>query len=212
MAKQRDQQRKKTSRKRKSSTIPGWFRNVAVIALVLALGYGAVQLLGLIYGDAPGYAVSPQPGQHRSQCPRSSYNSFPPTSGCHAPQRTFYGVHEDPVPFELQLHNLEHGAVIIQYRTSGVLGLDENLIDELGGWAEDLRQQDPRYCRLIVAPYPGKFQAPKVNPAEAAEKVIALTSWGRIDLLDDYDRERIQGFIDAWINRGPEKGVNDCSL
>ena len=205
-------QRKKTVKKRSSSTIPRWLRSVAVIALVLALGYGAIQLLGLIYGDAPGYAVPVQPSQHRSQCPRSGYNSFPPTSGCHAGRQTTYGVHEEPIPFEPQLHNLEHGGVIIQYRTSGVLGLDENLSGELKSWVEDLRQQDPRYCRLIVAPYPGKFQAPKVNPTEAAEKVIALTSWGRIDLLDDYDRERIRGFIDAWINRGPEKGVNDCSL
>jgi hypothetical protein len=93
----------------------------------------------------------------------------------------------------------------------GVVGLDENLIDELRSWAEDLRQQDPRYCRLIVAPYPGRFQAPKVAPAEAEEKIIALTAWGRIDLLDGYDLERIQEFVDAWINRGPEK-ENDCSL
>lgn len=211
MAKQRDRRRKKTAKNRKPATLPGWLRSVAILALVLALGYGAVQLLGLLYGDAPGYAVPLQPSRHSPQCPRSGYNSFPPTSGCHSPSQTYYGVHREPIPFELQLHNLEHGAVIVQYRTSGVIGLDENRIDELEGWVEDLRQQDPRYCRLIVAPYPGRFQAPRVDPAEAEEKVIALTAWGRIDLLDDYDLERIREFVDAWINRGPEK-ENDCSL
>jgi hypothetical protein len=47
---------------------------------------------------------------------------------------------------------------------------------------------------LIVAPYE------KLEP-----KQIALTAWGRIDKLSSYDESRVQGFIDAWINQGPEQ-------
>jgi hypothetical protein len=51
-----------------------------------------------------------------------------------------------------------------------------------------------KYCRLIVAPYD------KLEP-----KQLALTAWGRIDKLSSYDESRIQGFIDAWIDKGPEQ-------
>lgn len=172
--------------------------------------------MGLIYGSAPGYAVPIQGRGHTPECTLGGYNSRPPTSGCHSPAQAAYGIHEEPVPHELQLHNLEHGGVVIQYRTSGALGVDEDLIYNLTDLVERLRDAEVKYCRLILAPYPYSFMLSErvreragLSLDEIAEKRIALTAWGRIDLLDEFDEERIRAFIDAHINRGPET-VNDC--
>lgn len=193
-----------------------WIRRLLGVVVVLAVGYGSLQLLGMLYGDAPGYAVPIQGRGHAPGCTIGRYNSRPPTSGCHSPSQAAYGIHEEPVPHELQLHNLEHGAVVVQYRTSGALGADEGLIFDLTDLVERLRKEDVKYCRLILAPYPYGFLLPErvreragLSLDEVAEKRIALTAWGRIELLDEFDEERIRAFIDAHINRGPEN-VNDC--
>lgn len=206
MPKDRRKRPKKTQTQTRTAR---WLRRGLFALLLLGLGYGVAALLNALYGEVPGFAVPLQASGHTPGCIPSGYNSRPPTSGCHAPNQTTYGIHEEPIPHKLQLHNLEHGAVIIQYRPSGALGADDTLVAELKDFVQRLRRQDVRYCRLILAPYPGKFAAPKFDPEELADKKIALTAWGRIDFLADFDEERIMEFIDAWINRGPEK-ENDC--
>lgn len=46
-----------------------------------------------------------------------------------------------------------------------------------------------------------------VVPRPANDSLIALTSWGRIDKMDSFDKKRIEDFIKSWHNRGPEKTV-----
>ena len=46
-----------------------------------------------------------------------------------------------------------------------------------------------------------------VVPRQNLDTVIAITAWGRIDKLDSVDRERIEAFIKAYHNRGPEQTV-----
>ena len=43
--------------------------------------------------------------------------------------------------------------------------------------------------------------APRLN----MDSLIALTAWGRIDKMDSVDKERIEAFIKAYHNRGPEQ-------
>lgn len=46
-----------------------------------------------------------------------------------------------------------------------------------------------------------------VVPRQNLDTVVALTAWGRIDKLDSIDKERIEAFIKAYHNRGPEQTV-----
>lgn len=46
-----------------------------------------------------------------------------------------------------------------------------------------------------------------VVPRPQNDSLIALTAWGRVDKLDSFDKEKIEGFIKSWHNRGPEKTV-----
>src|SRR5262249_59233582 len=43
------------------------------------------------------------------------YNSTPPTSGPHLPYIASWGIYTEPIPDQLQVHNLEDGGVLVQY-------------------------------------------------------------------------------------------------
>lgn len=137
----------------------------------------------------PGQPVADQGSQLLPDC-KPDYNSAPPTSGCHAPGTAAWGVSDKPIAGELQVHNLAQGGVLLQYSSAA----SKDSIVQLTKLAQQLRQQ-PKYCKLIVAPYPGLDQA------------LALTAWDRIDKFGPYDEARIKTFIDAFIDaQGPEKG------
>jgi len=109
------------------------------------------------------------------------YNSDPPTSGPHLPSTARWGIHENPIPKELQVHNLEDRGVVVQYNCSQTEPDCKALIEQL---AEIVR----RYQELVIlAPYP-----------KMSHK-IALTAWSRIDKFNEFDEQRIVRFIDAHI-------------
>ncbi|MEE8607559.1 MAG: DUF3105 domain-containing protein [Nitrospiraceae bacterium] len=111
----------------------------------------------------------------------TTYNSDPPTSGPHLPSIAHWGIHERPIPKELQVHNLEDGGVLVQYSCDRANQECRELVDKL---AKIVR----RYNHAILAPYPGVTQK------------IALTAWTRIDKFNEFDEKRIVRFIDAYID------------
>jgi hypothetical protein len=44
-----------------------------------------------------------------------------------------------------------------------------------------------------------------VEPRDADDSNIALAAWGRLLTLDHYDEGQIQGFIHAFMDKGPER-------
>ncbi|HZD00060.1 MAG TPA: DUF3105 domain-containing protein [Actinomycetes bacterium] len=115
----------------------------------------------------------------------SNYNSTPPTSGPHDPNSAPCGVSSGPIPNEVQVHDLEHGVVMLQYRP----GLDGAQVQTLERIA---RSYD---SHVIVAPYPG------LNTA------VAATAWTKLMTLDRVDSGKIRSFVDLYRQRGPEAGV-----
>lgn len=108
--------------------------------------------------------------------PHEPYNSDPPTSGPHVQALAPAGIHDAPIPKELQVHNLEDGFVMVQYSEKA----PQAVVDRLAGVVEGYQGF------VILAPYPGM------------EPLIALTAWARIDTLEDFDEARIVSFIDAY--------------
>ncbi len=105
------------------------------------------------------------------------YNSDPPTSGPHAPQRPRWGIHTTAIPKVLQVHGLEDGGVLVQYNCpDGCPDLVTQLAAIVGRYRE----------HVILAPYPGM-------PAR-----IALTAWIRLDAFDEFDEARIVRFIEKF--------------
>lgn len=147
---------------------------------------------------------------------QAGQGSNPPTSGKHYPDWIRAGVYQDPQDDGYLIHSLEHGYVILSYNcdfeadkasvalahglsakdaTSAAILSDEfrsdnchKLVDELIKIYEKKGKK-----KLIVIPRPNM------------DTKIALTAWLRLDKLDDFDQRRIERFIDAHLNQGPEK-------
>ena len=108
--------------------------------------------------------------------PHIPYNSDPPTSGPHLPYIASWGVYDRPIAKELQVHNLEDGGVVVNYKpecTDQVLPALKSIVG---------RYKD----HVLLSPYPG------------LDRCIALTAWSRIEKLDQVDERRVVRFIDAY--------------
>jgi len=116
----------------------------------------------------------------RNQVGLTNYNSSPPTSGPHLPSIARWGIHENPISKELQVHNLEDGGVMVQYNCQRSSQECQELIRKL---AQVVRQ----YKHAILAPYTGMSHK------------IALTAWTRIDKFNEFDEKRIASFIEAYM-------------
>jgi hypothetical protein len=159
-----------------------------------AAGIGAgVVALGLLvwWLAAPpsrGGGIQTFPIQGQIHVPRGQshppYNSMPPTSGWHwADAVAPPGVHTEPIPNEEQVHNLEHGEIMIQYDCpSGC----QPMVDALAA----IVRTYPK--KVVLAPYPG------------IGRPIALTAWGKLAYLDQVDEGFIRRFIADRKDKGPE--------
>jgi hypothetical protein len=129
----------------------------------------------------PGTAVPILDSPHISpaQAPSTHYNSLPPTSGPHFATTIATGIYTGTIPEGLTVHAMEHGHVIIHFAPN----LPTDQVDTLTRTAK-------RYgADVVLAPY-AKLGAG-----------IALTAWGRIDLLDHYDQARIAAFVERLRGR-----------
>lgn len=130
-------------------------------------------------GSLPGTSLPTLGNDHLPSLstPHPPYNSDPPTSGPHLGSRADWGIHAEPIPKELQVHNLEDGGVLVQYNCPQSC---PDLVERLTGIVSRYDKQ------VILAPYPGM------------DKRIALTAWGWLDKLDEFDEQRIVRFIKAY--------------
>ncbi len=152
---------------------------LAVLAAVAALAV----IIWLVYlQPRPGESVSTSGAGDHSGQPSGGYSTSPPTSGPHLPQAPSWGE-QSSLSEVLQVHALEHGGVLVQYNCpTPCLELVRNL-----------RLITSRYgSGVILAPY------------SRIDARISLTSWGRIDLLDEFDQERVEKFVSKNRGHAPE--------
>ncbi|MEE8406554.1 MAG: DUF3105 domain-containing protein [Acidimicrobiia bacterium] len=155
----------------------------------------AVVVVGLI-----GFAVTrPEPvelegletfadlgGGHLQEAdPAPTYNSSPATSGPHAPGSTACGIYTEEIPDVVQVHNLEHGTVAVQY----LAGVSDTALAQIQEFARD------KGTHILVAP-----RADLTHP-------VVVTGWTRMLRLDDANLAAIDAFYDRFAQRGPEVGV-----
>lgn len=131
--------------------------------------------------DLPGRAVPQLPSPHipHQSSEHASYNSIVPTSGPHVPFTITAGVYREAIAPEIQVHALEHGHVLVQYPADS----PDSIVKEAEGIAR-------RFPRDVV-----------IAPSTALRTGIALTAWGRIELLDGVRHERIERFVESLADR-----------
>jgi hypothetical protein len=149
-----------------------------LMSLVIFLGFFGVYKMAT--RPLPGTLIPDLGNEHISAAdtPHEPYNSKPPTSGPHLDPKAEWGIHDQQITNELQIHNLEDGGVLIQY------DCDEEdcstLIQQLETIAKRYKE------KVILAPYANLDQR------------IALTAWNRIDTFDEFDEKRITTFINFY--------------
>jgi hypothetical protein len=139
-------------------------------------------------GAAPGEYFPPQSRDHIAVgAAHPAYNSDPPTGGWHYDTPWKPGFYDQPVADEYLVHNLEHGYVVISY--------DCSKLADCEGTKAQIRGLLQRYhdWKLVAVP--------RTN----ANAAVALTAWGRLEVLDGFDEAKMTAFIDAWRDHGPEK-------
>ena len=114
------------------------------------------------------------------------YNSSPVTSGTHSANSALCGIYTTEVPDPIQIHNLEHGTVIIHYR-------------------QDLPQTEVELLRGYARSKPGHIL---VAPRSDLSDPVVIASWRRILRLDSADLDTIDVYYGEFVRTGPEVGVS----
>lgn len=154
------------------------------VVLVAALIGGGIAYSRWAKKDLPGQAIPDQGREHVGPGHVHAYNSNPPTSGWHFSAPTEWGVYKEELPDGTLIHNLEHGGVWISYKPD----IPEETRKKLENFYEI-------YGRKVI-----------VTPRAKNDTDIALAAWTRLDKfsVSEYSDERVDTFIKAFRNRGPE--------
>lgn len=156
---------------------------IGLIAGVILIGAG-VFFKGVEEKEQVGQKIVDLGRDHVSLDTKVEYNSNPPTSGPHSEEWGKAGVYKEPLNDLKLVHSLEHGYVVISYNCENCGELINNLTNLAG---------EKKLWKLIVVPRPN------------LDSLIALTAWTRIDKFNEFDKARIEKFINAYRNKGPEK-------
>lgn len=180
----------------RSALLAGVLVGAVVVAIVLAfvLTRGGSKGTGGSEAHSPAAALvaagctfKTYPSQGRahvqSLTAKVKYNSFPPTSGPHYVDPGVWGKYETPLVLVQEVHNLEHGGVILQYGDKVARGT----IDKLASF------YDSSPNGVLLAPLP-----------QLGAK-IALTAWTRLATCTRYDEGAFSAFRDAYRGKGPER-------
>jgi hypothetical protein len=164
---------------------------LVVVVLIVALAGGGsnakaaiktIRAQGCQYRKYPALPRTP----HYSTLtpnPPPKWNSFPPTSGRHYYQPLPFGLYTEAVPEIRLVHNLEHGAVILQYGDK----VSAAQVQQINAWY----QKDAN--AIVVAPLP-----------KLGNKV-ALTSWTNWTECGGFDEKAANAFRKAFRYHAPEQ-------
>jgi hypothetical protein len=114
--------------------------------------------------------------------------SLPPVSGLHYPVWADWGVYDTPVPVRNQVHNLEHGGIIIHE--------GKDLTAQAKAQIVALWRESPAY--LLVTPE---------TFAQFPAAAVVVTSWQRWMVCKPYsarDLTAIRVYLDTYRGTGPE--------
>lgn len=108
-----------------------------------------------------------------------AYEPSPPVGGDHSPVWLNCGVYDEPVPSELAVHSLEHGAVWVTYRSD--LPADQ--------------------VRTLVDRVPGEYMV--LSPFEGLSSPVVASAWGVQLALDGPEDPRLEEFVREY-RQGPQ--------
>jgi hypothetical protein len=141
-----------------------------------------------------------RPGlRHVTSLPKGfKYNTEPPTSGLHNPVWIVWGIYDTPVDRLREVHNLEHGGIVIHYGPR----VSDSDVSRLG----DFYRSDPN--GIVIAPLPSLGN--RISAAAWSFDLGRLSERGyegegHLALLPRYDEDVLRAFVDEYRGKGPER-------
>jgi hypothetical protein len=128
---------------------------------------------------------------HVSQSTDIDYERMPALSGPHYSRAAGPGFYEEMPAMGNLVHSLEHGYIVIYYDPGAIT-------PEARAHMENLTSTYTERWESVIA-------APNPNADPAAPYV--LTAWQVQLQMDEYDRDTVDAFSDAFRGRGPENPV-----
>jgi hypothetical protein len=128
-------------------------------------------------------------GRNHVQSPDYSLVPRPPTNGPHRPIWANWGFYTSPVPYPYEVHNLEHGAVVVH------LGL--RVGRAAGTQVVRMWANSPPYMLVV----PGL-------PSDVPQRGVTVTSWQRAMICKNLNARvltAIRTYRDTYRGTGPEQ-------
>lgn len=184
----------------------GAFALTGVVGAVAVVGFlllGGGSSSGVVSAmKAAGCTLESFPAQARTHLndlnAKPKWNSFPPSSGPHYFQPAVFGAYDEPLNEVQVVHNLEHGAMVVQYGDK----VPQETVAQLRAFYDNSPNG------LLLAPLP------KLG------RDIALTAWnsesdqlgkqgkpgrGYLAKCRAYDAKAFREFRDTYRGKGPER-------
>jgi hypothetical protein len=132
---------------------------------------------------------------HLALCTPITYATNPPSGGNHWPEWAEYTEYTYPIPREMSVHDLEHGAIVLSYKCAGscpdvVAALNMVFANEV----------DP----LCLASGPGPLGRMVLTPDPLLDTPIAAAAWGATYTATCIDLPSLQAFANAHYGQGRE--------
>lgn len=185
-------------------------RNKWIIIAVITAAFIAFLIWLFIESSKPlpGQKISDLGRDHVPVGEKVEYNSNPPTSGNHYADWIRAGVYSEPKDDRNLVHSLEHGYVILNFKcqiSNGKSNFSNFKTEEATESAEEKQECEGRKKQLEgVYNKKGKRKL-IVVPRENLETNFAISAWTYLDKFDQLDTARIEKFIDAHRDQGPER-------
>ncbi|MRG93255.1 DUF3105 domain-containing protein [Polyangium spumosum] len=133
---------------------------------------------------------------HVELCADVTYETNPPSGGDHWGQWAAFKKYTTPVPREMYVHDLEHGAVVLSYRCEDacpeVVAALEKVFDEAAADPLCLSGGAGPKARLVLTP-DAELEAP-----------IAAAAWGATYTATCIDTASLAAFVSEVYGKGPE--------
>ena len=142
---------------------------------------------------------------HVPVCTPVSYATNPPSGGDHWGVWAAFTTYATPVPREMYVHDMEHGALVLLHDCDGAC--PEELTAALAA-AHDQVMGDP-LCLQIPG---GPSERVLTTPDPLLDTPIAIAAWGATYTATCIDEASLKAFAKAHYGHGPEQVCADGKL
>ncbi|MHB8644470.1 MAG: DUF3105 domain-containing protein [Thermomicrobiales bacterium] len=118
-----------------------------------------------------------------------TYKHYPPSSGHHYPSPASAGFSAKAIPEGNWVHSLEHGYVVILYKpTASGAPSEAQLRDIMATFPTEKHGS----VKIVITPY------------DHMDSPITAVAWERQLSLDQFNRDQLLQFYNAYVDHGPE--------